>query len=82
LLLLRDDHLDMVTRMNQKTVPALQWKLRRIAVGLRQQDVANAVGISTTRYSGIERAELIPTKLEQELLEQTLPPHCCCKGGQ
>ena len=79
---MRDDDLEMVIRMDQNAAPALQWKLRRIAAGLRQQDVANAIGISATRYSGIERAELIPTKLEHELLEQTLPPHCCCKGGQ
>jgi DNA-binding XRE family transcriptional regulator len=49
------------------------WKLRRIYAGLRQQDVASNVGISTTRYSAIERAEAEPTDLEKELIERALP---------
>jgi|HubBroStandDraft_6_1064221.scaffolds.fasta_scaffold106653_1 transcriptional regulator with XRE-family HTH domain len=53
---------------------ALHWKLRRIASDLRQQDVANRVGISATRYSGIERGEVTPTDLERQLLDVNLPP--------
>lgn len=33
------------------------WKLRRIAAGMRQQDVASRAGMSTTRYSAIERGD-------------------------
>ena len=52
----------------------LFWKLRRVAAGKRQQDVANGIGISTSRYSGIERGDVFPTELERELIEQALPP--------
>ena len=38
----------------------LALKLRRIALGLRQQDIAANVGMSTTRYSAIERGEIDP----------------------
>ena len=51
----------------------LNWKLRRIAAGLRQQDVASQVGISTTRYSAIERGEMKPSALDARLIERTLP---------
>jgi DNA-binding XRE family transcriptional regulator len=50
-----------------------RWKLRRIYAGLRQQDVASAIGVSSTRYSGIERGELEPTDLERALIERKLP---------
>jgi len=55
-----------------------RWKLRRIYANLRQQDVASGVGISSTRYSSIERSELEPTDLERELIEALLPelPSC------
>lgn len=49
------------------------WKLRRIHADLRQQDVASVVGISTTRYSAIERGEQEPTDLERALIERLLP---------
>jgi len=49
------------------------WKLRRIYADLRQQDVASRVGISSTRYSAIERSELEPTHLERQLIEALLP---------
>jgi DNA-binding XRE family transcriptional regulator len=52
----------------------LLWKLRRVAANWRQQDVASAAGISTTRYSGIERGEHVPTDLESRMVEQFLPP--------
>ena len=51
----------------------LLWKLRRVAAGLRQQDVARSVGISTTRYSAIERGEEDPTDMDRMLIEKTLP---------
>jgi len=50
------------------------WKLRRIACGLRQVDLARRVGISTTRLSLIEREELEPSNLDRALLEKELPP--------
>ena len=52
---------------------SLNWKLRRVAAGKRQQDVAAQVGISTTRYSAIERGEQEPTDLESGLIERLLP---------
>lgn len=36
---------------------SLHWKLRRVAAGIRQQDIALRAGMSTTRYSAIEREE-------------------------
>jgi len=51
----------------------LLWKLRRVAAGLRQQDVARSVGISTTRYSAIERGEETPNETDRMLIEKTLP---------
>jgi transcriptional regulator with XRE-family HTH domain len=59
--------------MGKVIAVGLLWKLRRVAAGLRQQDVANGIGISTTRYSGIERDEQLPTDLETRLVEQFLP---------
>jgi transcriptional regulator with XRE-family HTH domain len=52
----------------------LFWKLRRVAADLRQQDVSRAIGISTSRLSGIERGDYTPTELETRLVEQFLPP--------
>lgn len=51
----------------------LTWKLRRIAAGLRQQDVARRVGISATRYSAIERGEVDPSDTDRMMIEQVLP---------
>jgi transcriptional regulator with XRE-family HTH domain len=59
--------------MERVITVGLLWKLRRVAANLRQQDVANAIGISMTRYSGIERGDYVPTDLETRLLEQFLP---------
>ncbi len=55
------------------TTQGLGWKLRRIAAGLRQQDVATVAGISTTRYSAIERGEQQPSPLDREMIERALP---------
>jgi len=52
----------------------LAWKLRRIAAGLRQQDVAGRAGMSITRYSAIERGELQPSNQDREFIERILPP--------
>jgi transcriptional regulator with XRE-family HTH domain len=52
----------------------LDWKLRRIAAGYRQQDVAARVGISSTRYSMLERGEADPKEWEIEAVEKLLPP--------
>jgi transcriptional regulator with XRE-family HTH domain len=49
------------------------WKLRRVAADLRQQDVAGGIGISTTRYSALERGEIDPTDLERRRIDQLLP---------
>ena len=60
--------------MEQMIPIGLLWKLRRAAADLRQQDVATAIGISTTRYSGLERGYYLPTELETRMLEKFLPP--------
>lgn len=60
--------------MRDFSVPlSLQWKLRRVAADMRQLDVASSIGITTTRYSAIERGEQEPTELERTLIEQLLP---------
>src|SRR5436190_22380671 len=51
----------------------LDWKLRRVAAGLRQRDVAAPAGMSTTRYSTIERGEAAPTDTDSILIEKALP---------
>lgn len=57
-----------------QTIPlGLMWKLRRVAAGRRQTDVAQEVGVSSTRLSQLERGETVPTALECNLLEQALP---------
>ena len=57
-----------------KMTQPLNWKLRRVAAGIRQQDIALRAGMSTTRYSAIERGEHIPLDLEARLIDQFLPP--------
>lgn len=64
----------MKIQLNELIPIGLRWKLRRVAAGLRQQDVANGAGISTTRYSNIERGEQAPTEMEVRLVERLLPP--------
>jgi transcriptional regulator with XRE-family HTH domain len=51
----------------------LDWKLRRIAAGYRQQDVALRIGISGTRYSALERGEAEPNDWERQAVETLLP---------
>ena len=53
---------------------ALSWKLRRVAAGWRQQDLARQTGISTSRLSAIERGDAAPTELDRALIEKVLPP--------
>jgi transcriptional regulator with XRE-family HTH domain len=57
---------------------ALNWKLRRVAAGIRQQDIALRAGMSTTRYSAIERGERVPSELEVKLINQFLPDLPLC----
>lgn len=64
-----------------KMKQSLAWKLRRIAAGIRQQDLALRAGMSTTRYSAIERGERTPSELEARLIEQFLP-HLTVEGFQ
>ena len=52
---------------------SLNWKLRRVAAGIRQQDIALRAGMSTSRYSAIERGEHVPSELEARLIDQFLP---------
>jgi DNA-binding XRE family transcriptional regulator len=52
----------------------LFWKLRRIAAGYRQRDIASRVGISSTRYSALERGEAEPKEWETQAVEKVLPP--------
>ena len=51
----------------------ITWKIRRIAAGFRQQDLAARAGMSMTRYSAIERGELEPSETDIELIERVLP---------
>lgn len=51
----------------------LLWKLRRIADGKRQRDIAAIIGVSPTYYSAVERGEQRPTDLERRLIERFLP---------
>jgi transcriptional regulator with XRE-family HTH domain len=55
------------------TFSPLNWKLRRIAGSLRQQDVAARAGMSTTRYSAFERGEKIPSEVDRQMIEAVLP---------
>jgi transcriptional regulator with XRE-family HTH domain len=48
-------------------------RLRRIAAGLRQRDVAARGGIPPTRLSAIERGEQQPSDLDRKILERILP---------
>ena len=62
----------MVNAMNM--TQSLTWKLRRVAAGIRQQDIALRAGMSTTRYSAIERGDHLPSELEARLIDKGLPP--------
>jgi transcriptional regulator with XRE-family HTH domain len=52
----------------------LAWKLRRIAAGYRQQDIAARLGMSSTRYSALERGEAEAKEWEIGAVEKLLPP--------
>ena len=57
-----------------KALPiGMRWRLRRIAAGLRQRDVAARAGIPPTRLSAIERGEQQASDLDRKLLERLLP---------
>jgi transcriptional regulator with XRE-family HTH domain len=56
--------------MDQK----LDWKLRRVAACIRQQDVARRAGLTLARYGGIERGEIEPRAEERRSIEAALPP--------
>lgn len=58
--------------MDQKRL--LQWKVRRIAAGLRQFDLAARAGMSASKYSAIERGDLEPTIEDRANIERALPP--------
>ncbi len=58
----------------RETINPLAWKVRRVAAGMRQQDLAGRAGMATTRYSAIERGELAPTDADVEHIERVLPP--------
>ena len=51
----------------------MNWKLRRIAAGFRQQDLAPLLGMSASRYSAIERGDLKATDEESVRIEKALP---------
>ena len=55
------------------TINPMAWKLRRVAAGIRQQDLAGRAGMATTRYSAIERGDLQPTSADVEHIEHVLP---------
>jgi transcriptional regulator with XRE-family HTH domain len=48
------------------------WRVRRAALGLRQRDVAERVGTSQSRYSLLERGEVIPTAVETDAINGAL----------
>lgn len=50
-----------------------RWKLRRVAAGLRQQDVAGIVGINTARFGQLERGEAEPRGWVRNAIEAALP---------
>jgi len=61
--------------MSTRQIPhlGLIWRARRVAAGLRQQDIAQRVGISTTKLSAIERGEQIPSDMDRRAIERLLP---------
>jgi len=52
----------------------LDWKLARIAAGFRQQDIAARIGVSSTRYSMLERGEAVAKEWEIQAVEKLLLP--------
>jgi hypothetical protein len=41
---------------------------------MRQQDVTRLTGVSTSRFSGIERRDVKPSQTDRILIERNLPP--------
>jgi transcriptional regulator with XRE-family HTH domain len=78
--------------LRMRDLSAIEIKLRRIALGWRQQDLAARVGISTTRLSAIERGERKPGLDEVKSLAAALylslhteiivSDACLAKGSQ
>ena len=50
----------------------LSCRVRRVALGLRQRDVADRAGMNQARYSLVERGEAVPTESEQEKIDHAL----------
>lgn len=50
----------------------LAWKLKRVAMGLRQLDVAARAKISQSQYCLLERGDALPTDGEREAIEAVL----------
>jgi transcriptional regulator with XRE-family HTH domain len=50
----------------------LLWRVKRVALGLRQRDVADHAGISQARYSQLERGEDLPNEAEQRAIDRAL----------
>ena len=50
----------------------LSWRVRRVALGLRQRDVADRAGMNQARYSLIERGEAVPTPSERDAIDRVL----------
>ena len=50
----------------------LAWKLKRVAMGLRQLDVAARAKISQSQYCHLERGDALPTDGEREAIEAVL----------
>ena len=50
----------------------LSWRIRRVALDLRQRDVADLAGISQARYSVLERSDDSPTRDESIAVERIL----------
>lgn len=51
---------------------AAGWRIVRLALRLRQRDVADKVGISQARYSLLERGEVTATAVEQQSIDAVL----------
>jgi transcriptional regulator with XRE-family HTH domain len=48
------------------------WHIRRVALGLRQRDVAELAEVSQSKYSMLERGEVAPSEREIEAINRSL----------
>jgi transcriptional regulator with XRE-family HTH domain len=57
-------------------VGILAWRVRRVALGLRQRDIADRAGVSQAHYSQLERGEVPPSEFEKAAINRALelPP--------